>query len=64
MKEMATKVVEDASTSRTIVEDESASSSITNDVPVQDKSHWSNIKPPETKTRDEEMEEYLQDLLL
>lgn len=27
-------------------------------------SHWSNIKPPETKSRDEEMEEYLQDLLL
>lgn len=34
------------------------------DKPSTNESPWENLKPVESKTRDEEMEEYLQELLL
>lgn len=43
---------------------ESESESVSTSTVTAVESPWDNHKPIETKTRDEEMEDYLQDLLL
>lgn len=49
-----------------MLQGENSATEIVNNIGDEEKpkSHWSNLKPPETKSRDEEMEEYLEDLLL